>query len=367
MRPRAFNMKALNDFMTLEMPADKVQVTYVYLGAARNTTHMKCQTLDFEPKSVADVPDWGNGYRLPEGGGGRFWAETILRPVSMYRDPFRRGANKIVLCEVLDMDRTPMHFNTRAPCAAIMDQVKEKHDPWFGIEQEYMLMESTPRGAWPLGWPVDGFPEFGVWYYGHSVGANVAYGRDIVEAHYRACLYAGIPIGGVNSETTPAQWEFQVGPTAGVALADHLWMARHILQRVAEYFGVTVSFDPLPVPRWTGSGAHTNYSTKQTRDLATGMASIEQLVKKLEASHEEHKLVYDLNQGKDNIRRLTDGFANVCKLDPFTSGVGKKNVSVRIPGEVARNGCGYIEDRRPASNADPYAVLAAIVKSTLLS
>lgn len=43
----------------------------------------------------------------------------------------------------------------------------------------------------------------GPYYCG--VGADKAYGRDIVEAHYRACLYAGIKIGGTNAEVMPAQ------------------------------------------------------------------------------------------------------------------------------------------------------------------
>ena len=228
-------------------------------------------------------------------------------------------------------------------------------------------MDPSARGSWPLGWPADGFPEFGLFEFAYGCGTNIAFGRDVCEAHYRACLYAGIPIAGVNSETTPGQWEYQVGPTAGVALADHIWMARHILCRMSEHFNVVVTFDPLPVPRWTGSGAHTNYSTKQTRDKATGMHAIQQMIEKLRVTHDKHKLVYDLNGGKDNERRLTDGFANVCKMDPFTAAVGQKNVCIRIPQQVAVDGCGYIEDRRPASNCDPYAVLEALVRSTLLS
>jgi glutamine synthetase len=144
-------------------------------------------------------------------------------------------------------------------------------------------------------------------------------------------------------------------------------MSRHILKRLSEHFGVVVSFDPLPVPRWTGSGAHTNFSTKQTREKKTGMYAIRDMIEKLRVTHDQHKLVYDLHEGKDNERRLTDGFANVCKMDPFTAAVGLKNVCIRIPQKVAIDGCGYIEDRRPASNCDPYAVLQALVQSTLLS
>ena len=79
------------------------------------------------------------------------------------------------------------------------------------------------------------------------MGANKVYGRDIVEAHYRACLYAGVNISGTNAEVMPAQWEFQVGPCEGITMGDDLWVARFLLHRVAEEFGVIVTMDPKPM------------------------------------------------------------------------------------------------------------------------
>jgi glutamine synthetase len=193
----------LRDFMSLPQPEDKTIVSYVWLGSKKDTTKHKCRTLSFVPKTVDQVPDWAAGYRAPDAEGRPSTVESILKPVALYNDPFRRGNNKIVLCQMLNYDGTPVPFNSRSACAAVMDQVMEKHDPWFGIEQEYQLMDGSARGSWPLGWPSNGYPEFGIYEFAYSVGTNMAIGRDVCEAHYRACLYAGIPIAGVNSETTP--------------------------------------------------------------------------------------------------------------------------------------------------------------------
>jgi len=237
------------------------------------------------------------------------------------------------------------------------DAVK-KEEPWFGIEQEYTLMKRN--GLAPLGWPTGGYPApQGPYYCG--VGVEKAYGRRIVEAHYRACLYAGVKIAGCNGEVMPGQWEYQVGPCEGISAGDHLIMSRYIMLRVCEDFGVRVSFDPKPVDGdWNGAGCHTNYSTKTMRSEG-GYDSVEIAAKKLGFNHKEHIDCY----GVGNEKRLT-GKHETARIDQFSFGVANRGCSIRIPRDTFYSKKGYLEDRRPASNMDPYTVTSKIVQTTII-
>ena len=199
----------------------------------------------------------------------------------------------------------------------------------------------------------------GPYYCG--VGAGKVVGRDIVEAHYKCCLYAGLKISGTNAEVMAAQWEFQVGPCTGIEMGDQLWIARFFLARVAEDFGIRISYHPKPVNEkgtaFNGSGLHSNFSTKEMR-VEGGMKHIEDAIKKLEPHHEECIKEY----GEDNDLRLT-GLYETGAIDKFTYGVANRGSSIRIPREAAAQGYGYFEDRRPASNADPYRITRVLMTS----
>jgi glutamine synthetase len=315
----------------------------------------KTTTLDGPVKSLKDLKEWNfDGSSTNQAPGGN--SDVYLRPAAYYPDPFRRGDNVIVLAECYNNDGTPNKSNYRYQCNKIMTQVAAEK-PWFGLEQEYSLFDMDDR---PYGWPKGGFPgPQGPYYCG--AGAGKVFARDLVEAHYRACLYAGVNISGINAEVMPSQWEFQVGPCEGIEMGDHLTLARYLLIRVAEEWGVKVSFHPKAVPGdWNGAGCHTNYSTDSMRKEG-GMKAIEAAIEKLAKRHHEHIAVY----GADNDKRLT-GKHETGHIGDFSSGVANRGASIRIPRHVAAQGYGYLEDRRPASNCDPYLVTGIVAETTLL-
>ncbi|KAI9849832.1 MAG: glutamate--ammonia ligase [Sclerophora amabilis] len=257
------------------------------------------------------------------------------------------------MTECWDSDGTPNKFNYRHDCARLMEAHKQ-HKTWFGLEQEYTLFDEYDN---VYGWPKGGFPgPQGPYYCG--VGTGKVFCRDIVEAHYKACLYAGVIISGINAEVMPGQWEFQIGPCEGIDMGDHLWMARFLLHRVAEEFGAKISFHPKPIPGdWNGAGLHTNVSSEEMRQPG-GLKHIEAAIKSLEKRHEEHIAVY----GADNAMRLT-GEHETGAIDSFSSGVADRGASIRIPRSVGAEGKGYFEDRRPASNGDPYQITGIMVET----
>jgi len=363
-QPVSLDPSILREFCKLDQ-GGKVLAEYVLIDVDSSDGKAfdlcsKTLTLDAAPESISDLPSWGIS--------GDDGTDVHMVPRRIYRDPFRRGDNILVLTDCYYEAKegsckdygSPARFNTRARCEATMALAAEmQEDPWFGIEQEYYLLDA--RTGWPLGWPKGSCPGKHKEGYYCSTGATKAIGRDIVEAHARACLYAGIKFGGINSEEAPAQWEFQVGPLSGVGAADDLWMARYILQRVCEIYQVGVTFDPKPVQGWPGIGCHTNYSTIATRTKPGGMDAMLEQIQKLRERHKEHLAVY----GKGNERRLT-GKDDTAAMKEFSFGVADRSASIRIGRKVAERDCGYYEDRRPAANMDPYVVTAKIVQSTLL-
>jgi glutamine synthetase len=340
----------------------KVMAEYIWIGGATTTGGIdlrgKTKTLDKKPTKIEELPVWNyDGSSTGQAPGSD--SEVLLNPVAMYPDPFRRGDNIIVLCEtMMPVTNEPIPTNTRRAAKALFDQ-KPELVPWFGIEQEYTLIKKD--GIRPLGFPDEGgYPApQGPYYCG--AGFDSAIGRPVADTHYKACLYAGLNISGINAEVMPGQWEYQIGPCTGIESGDHMIMSRYLMVRVCEMLGVNVTFDPKPMSGdWNGAGCHTNYSTAPMR-APGGYKEIIAAIEKLGKKHEEHIKVY----GEGNERRLT-GAHETAPITAFSYGVANRGASIRIPREAEAKNCGYFEDRRPASNMDPYVVTGKVFQTTCL-
>ena len=332
----------------------KVKAEYIWIDGHKPTAKLRSKTKVFEGpvKSLDDIPMWGfDGSSTMQAEGSD--SDCMLKPVYYLPDPIRGGDDILVMNEVRKPDGSIHESNTRARLVEIAEKHKDE-DAWFGIEQEYTFF----KGRSPLGWPNGGYPApQGPFYCG--VGADEVFGRDIVEDHMDICLQAGIQISGINAEVMPGQWEFQVGTLGPLEVSDQLWIARWILYRIAENYGVNATLHPKPVKGdWNGAGAHANFSTKPMRENG-GLKIIESACEKLGRKHEEHIAVY----GAHNEERLT-GLHETCAFHEFRYGVSDRGASIRIPMDTANNGKGYLEDRRPSANMDPYQVCAALIKTT---
>jgi glutamine synthetase len=302
-------------------------------------------------------------------------SEIVLVPVAHYANPFfKSGRSFLILCDTYRQynsddgkcDYVPTDTNFR--CAALHAfSNRPELKPWFGIEQEYFMtrISGTPLAFFGSG--AEPEPQ-GDYYCG--VGGRTVTLRKLAEKHYEYCLQSGLKISGINAEVAPSQWEFQIGPCEGIAAGDELWVARYILHKLSEEFGVCISFHPKPLANpWNGSGLHTNFSTVETREKSenddngsssSGLNTIYKYIDRLSKRHDEHLCVYG-----DNSERL-NGTCETSDARTFSYAAGSRGASIRIPNSVLQSGCGYFEDRRPASDADPYRVTAAIFSSACL-
>lgn len=338
-------------------------VEYIWMDGAHPVQKLRSKTrvLPYmETPQLSDFPDWGfDGSSTNQAVGNS--SDCELKPAYFTVDPLRGEGHYIVLCEVFNADGTTHETNSRAELRQMMKNGGSDFGALIGFEQEYTFF----KGRDPLGWPKGGYPApQGPFYCG--IGATNVFGRDIAETHLEACALSGLTIFGINAEVMPGQWEFQIGyrgrdeeAADPLTVADHVWIARYLMHRISEDYGVIVSFDNKPVKGdWNGAGMHTNFSTKKMRDKETGKESITKAIESLQASHETHIAHY----GHGLQERLT-GEHETCSIDTFKSGVSDRGASIRIPLTTSKKGYGYIEDRRPGANADPYRVSARLMET----
>jgi glutamine synthetase len=311
-----------------------------------------------EYASLDDIPmevfeDWtadGSSTNQAEGRA----SDILIRPVRAIADPFRVG-HYLVLCEVFTGAGELHPTNTRAELRRVLDAGAAVEEPMFGFEQEYTLMLENGK---PYGFPENGFPAAQGPYY-CAVGTGKIHGRAFYEKVIEMTLAAGLKVTGYNWEVMPGQAELQIFSDA-LEASDHIWLARYIMHRVSEDYGVVVSIDAKPQKGdWNGAGMHSNFSTKSMR-APGGIKAIEEACVALSKQIQAHLDVY----GHDYQSRLT-GAHETCSYRDFKWGVSDRTASIRIPRQVGKDGCGYLEDRRPNANADPYEVSSRMLKTVL--
>lgn len=331
----------------------KYKLEYIWLDGYEPVANLrgKTQVKEFETfPTLEELPLWGfdgSSTRQAEGHS----SDCVLKPVAVFPDP-ARDMGVLVMCEVLLPDGTPHPSNSRA---TILDDP----DAWFGFEQEYFLYQDGV----PLGFPSGGgFPPPQGEYYtgvGYKNVGDIA--REIVDTHLDLCLEAGINHEGINAEVAKGQWEFQIFGKGSRTAADQVWMARYLLLRLCEKYAVDVNWHCKPLGKdvdWNGSGMHSNFSTKYMREVG-GKEYFEALMAAFDKYKNEHISVY----GPDNHLRLT-GLHETQSIDKFNYGVANRGASVRVPHSFVNNGYkGYLEDRRPNSQGDPYKIASRILQT----
>ena len=332
--------------------SQKSKLEYIWLDGFKPTQSLRSKTRierDFSGK-IEDCPMWsfdGSSTQQAEGND----SDCLLKPVAIFPDPDRSNGY-LVMTEVLNADGTPHESNGRA---TIDD---DDNDFWFGFEQEYFLNDPTTN--LPLGFPENGYPSPQGQYY-CSVGAKNAIGRDIVEDHLDQCLEAGINVEGINAEVATGQWEYQVFAKGAKNAGDQVWVARYLAERNAEKWGVSIDLHPKPIKGdWNGSGMHANFSNEVMRTKG-GEELFNKICEAFDGKNiKKHMDVY----GAHNEERLT-GLHETQSIDKFSYGVSDRGASIRIPiGTVEDGWVGRLEDRRPASNGDPYKIASVIVSTT---
>ena len=320
----------------------KIKAEYIWIDGKTPTAKLRSKTKIMDMGT--EPPIWGfDGSSTEQATGDQ--SDCVLKPVAQYPDPIRGGDNILVMCEVLNVDMTPHASNTRAACAASAENFAE-FEPMFGLEQEYTFYEQSYdslKYGQPLGFPPSGYPAPQGGYY-CGVGSDEVYGRSISEDHATACMEAGLNISGTNAEVMPGQWEFQIFSKGAAEAGDQIWIARYILERLAEDYGLAIDYHPKPLGATdcNGSGMHANFSNSVLRSCGS-KETYEKICEAFRGVVKEHIEVY----GADNDKRLT-GAHETQSINEFSYGVSDRGASIRIPIMTVEKGWkGWLEDRRP--------------------
>ena len=335
----------------MEKEKETVILEYIWIGGKgeiRFKTKVLTNNNIIDNFHINNIPEWNYDGSSTWQADSNTNTEVILKPCAIFKDPIRNIKNIncfLILCDTYDEHNNPLKTNTRFLAKEIFDKNILEY-PWFGLEQEYYIGTNLKNDK-------DKEKE-GYHYCGFT---NISTERKIVEEHLEACINAGLSISGINAEVVEGQWEYQIGPCIGIDLGDQFIISRYLLAKIAEKYDAIIDYQPKPYANKNGSGCHNNFSTETTRNK-NGIKEIYKYIHKLETTHQQHLELY----GEDNEKRLT-GIHETSSFEKFSWGIGTRNTSVRIPIQVFKDECGYFEDRRPASNIDPYLTTSILFKT----
>ncbi|MFG1497931.1 hypothetical protein ABMA57_14970 [Saccharospirillum sp. HFRX-1] len=258
--------------------------------------------------------------------------DCLLAPVRLYPNPLRGTGHYLALCEVLDAGGCTHISNKRAPLRSLLNDANNNLDPWLGFEQPYRLIPKET--AHPV--PANNKPNY------CAVSQRDAVASELAEAHAQACLDAALLFYGMHCESAHNGWRFQIGPRGiegeacdALKASDDLWIARFLLARLAEQAGLDIQYHFEH--RYTH--LHTSFSTRYTRDPRCGLDAIQMI---------SHLL-------SDNRCKQPKNHHSQLDVDQhFSCGITQRTAAIRIPTPVVQQGYGYLVDRRPCADADPY-------------
>ena len=331
----------------------KYKLEYIWLDGYTPVPNLrgKTQIKEFDVfPTLEQLPLWGfDGSSTMQAEGHS--SDCVLKPVAVYPDPraHQRRAGHVRSHDAGRHHAAPLQHarhhprRCRTPGSASSRNISSTRTAVRSASRQPAIprrrVRTTPASA-------------------TRMSATIA--REIVEEHLDLCLAAGINHEGINAEVAKGQWEFQIFGKGSKKAADEIWMARYLMLRLTEKYGIDIEFHckPLGDTDWNGSGMHANFSTKYMREVG-GKEYFEALMAAFEKNMNDHIAVY----GPDNHMRLT-GLHETASIDKFSYGIADRGASIRVPHSFVNNGYkGYLEDRRPNSQGDPYQIASQILKT----